>query len=52
MIFRIVFKKTAYLFEAEYKIGGNNNLRIHESLDYMTPVEYRALNTMKLGKAS
>lgn len=29
-----------------------NNLRIHESLDYMTPVEYRALNTMKLGKAS
>ena len=29
-----------------------NNLRIHESLDYMTPVEYRTLNTMKLGKAS
>ena len=29
-----------------------NNLRIHESLDYITPVEYRALNTMKLGKAS
>jgi transposase InsO family protein len=29
-----------------------NNLRIHESLDYMTPVEYRALNTIKLGKAS
>lgn len=29
-----------------------NNLRIHESLDYMTPVEYRELNTMKLGKVS
>ena len=29
-----------------------NNLRIHESLDYMTPVEYRALNIMKLGKVS
>ena len=29
-----------------------NNIRIHESLGYMTPVEYRELNTKKLGKAS
>lgn len=29
-----------------------NNLRIHASLDYMTPVEYRELNTIKLGKVS
>jgi transposase InsO family protein len=29
-----------------------NNQRIHGSLDYMTPIEYRELNTIKLGKAS
>jgi len=29
-----------------------NNQRIHESLDYMTPIEYRELNTIKLGKVS
>lgn len=29
-----------------------NNQRIHGSLDYMTPIEYRELKTMKLGKAS
>ena len=29
-----------------------NNIRIHESLDYMTPIEYRALNNMQLGKVS
>ena len=29
-----------------------NNQRIHESLDYMTPIKYRELNTIKLGKVS
>ena len=29
-----------------------NNQRIHGSLDYMTPIEYRELNAVKLVKAS
>lgn len=29
-----------------------NNQRIHESLDYMTPIEYRQLNTIKLENIS
>lgn len=29
-----------------------NNQRIHESLDYMTPIEYRELNTIKLENIS
>ena len=36
---------------AEY-IYWYNNLRIHGSLGYMTPIEYRGLNTIKLEKAS
>ena len=36
---------------AEY-IYWYNNQRIHGSLDYMTPIEYRGLKTMKLDKAS
>ena len=36
---------------AEY-IYWYNNLRIHGSIGYMTPIEYRALSTIELGNAS
>lgn len=36
---------------AEY-VYWYNNLRIHGSLGYISPIEYRELNAIKLGKAS
>lgn len=36
---------------AEY-VYWYNNIRIHGSLDYISPIEYRKLNAIKLGEAS